>query len=333
MRRSRFHKLTLFTTVALTAAVVGACSSSPGTASGTTGSGPELKNITIDALEIPDGVTLKIAEEKGFFKQQGLNVTVDTIAASPAATPGLLAHTVDFSMENYVGMFQEEAQNPALQLRVVADDVQAAPGVFELMVPKGSKIKSPAQLAGKTIAFPGPGLSIGALGVDALLSSYHVSTTSYKSVAIPFPDMPTAMATGRFDAAFVVEPFVTIMETAGARPLADVMTGPLLNFPVSGWGTTAWFAQHYPKTVAAFQRAIVEAQQLAATNQPLVRKMLPDYIQGLKPQIANVMTLGTFNTTLSLSRLQRVSDVMAQYKDVPANFNVKPMLINLPSGS
>jgi NitT/TauT family transport system substrate-binding protein len=333
MRCHRFPKLALFTAVISTVAVASACSSSSGAASSGTGSGPELKNITIASLSIPDGVTLQIAQEKGLFKQQGLNVTIKTIAASPQVVPELLAHTVDFTLENYVGMFQEEAQTPALQLRVVADDIQAAPGVFELMVGKNSTIKSVADLKGKTIAFPGPGVSIGALSVGELLTSYHVSTTSYKPVYFPFPDMPAAMATGKFDAAFVVEPFVTVMEKAGAHPLADVMTGPLQDFPVSGWGTTAWFAQRYPKTVAAFQRAIVKAQQLAAASQALVRQTLPNYIKGLLPQVANVMSLGTFNTTLSLTRLERVSDVMEQFKVLPKNFSVKPMVINLPPGS
>jgi NitT/TauT family transport system substrate-binding protein len=216
---------------------------------------------------------------------------------------------------------------------VIADDLQAAPGVFELMVPKGSKITSVADLNGKTIAFPGVGASIGSLSMDVLLNAYHLGPNSYQAIPVPFPDMPAAMAKGEFDAAWATEPFITIMEAAGAHPLADVMTGPMDNFPISCWATTAWFAQKYPKTVAAFTRAIDEAQQVAASNQPLVRKLLPSYIQGLQPQIANVMALGTFNTTLSLTRMERVVDVMEEYNQLPKNFNVKSMLLSQTSGS
>jgi NitT/TauT family transport system substrate-binding protein len=314
-------------TVIVAAAVVTACSSSSGSSASSSGSAPELANLTIPALEIPDAITLTIAKDKGFFKAQGLNVTIQTVASSNLLTPELLSHQYGITTENYVGMYEAEMANPSLQFRVIADDLQAAPGVFELMVPKGSKVTSPAQLSGKTIAFPGLGTSIGTLAVNVLLNSYHVSSTAYKPVAVPFPNMPAAMAKGEFDAAFVTEPFITIMEAAGARPLADVMTGPMANFPISCWAVTGWFATKYPKTVAAFTRAIDQANQLAVTDQPLVRQELPTYIKGLKPQIANVMGLGTFNTTLSLTRMERVADVMEQYSDLPKGFDVKSMLV------
>jgi NitT/TauT family transport system substrate-binding protein len=321
-------------TVIVAAAAATACSSSSGTSASsgsTTGSAPELTNITVPALEIPDAITLTIAKDDGYFKQQGLNVTIAPVAASDDLVPDLLNHTYGITSENYVGMFQEEAQTPALQLKVLADDLQAAPGVFELMVPKGSSITSVADLKGKTVAFPGLGTSIGTLSTDVLLNAYHLSPTSFKILPVPFPDMPAGMAKGEFDAAWVTEPFITIMEAAGAHVLADVMTGPMDNFPISCWAATGWFAAKYPKTVAAFTRAIDEAQATASTNQPLVRKLLPSYIKGLQPQIANVMALGTFNTTVSLTRMNRVADVMEEYSILPKSFNVKSMLLTQPS--
>jgi len=331
MRSSRFHKLALFTAVILAAGAASACSSSSSSAGGSTGSAPELSNITVSALEIPDAITLKIAQQEGFFKQQGLNVTIKELAATDNTTPALLSHQIGIMSQNYVGMYAQEAQTPALQMRVIADDLQAAPGVFELMVPKGSTITSPAGLKNKTIAMPGSGVSIGSLSTAALVNPYHLTSGSYTIVPVPFPEMPTALIRGEVAAAWATEPFITIMEAAGAHPLADVMTGPMENFPISCWITTAWYAQHYPKTVAAFQRAIVKAQQLAATDQPLVRKLLPTYIQGLQPQIANVMALGTFNTTLSLTRMERVANVMEQYHELPPNFDVQAMYYPLPS--
>jgi NitT/TauT family transport system substrate-binding protein len=64
-----------------------------------------------------------------------------------------------------------------------------------------------------------------------------------------------------------------------------------------------------------------------------VRKLLPSYIKGLTPPIANVMALGTFNTTLSLTRMERVADVMEQYNVLPSGFDVKSMYYPLPSDS
>ena len=330
-RRAHGHSLLA---AALLIAAVSACSS--GSSSGnSSGQGPELTHITVGALEIPDAVTLKIAQQDGFFKQQGLTVSTIPIQAGGQAIPALLGHTMDFANLDYVSTYVAENNTPALQLHVVADDLQAAPGEWAIMVPKNSKITSPAELKGTTMATPDPAgaISIGTLSTDALLNPYHLTLKNITTVTTAFPNEPEALARGQVASAFAVEPFVTIMEAAGGRALADLMTGPMANLPISDYVAPGWFVQRYPRTVAAFQRAIVKAQRIAASNTPLVRKLLPTYIQGLTPQIANVMALGTFNTTLSLTRMQRVADLMEEFHELPANFNVKSMYYPLPSGT
>jgi NitT/TauT family transport system substrate-binding protein len=333
VRGSRHYRVALFAATALTVGAVCACSSGSAATPAGTGSGPELSNVNVGALDIPDAVTLRIAQKEGLFKKQGLNVTIETLTASTDTTPALLAHTLDFTSSNYVGMYEQDAHTPALQLKVLVDDGEGSPGVSELMVPKNSPIKSVADLAGKKIALPSVGVGIGPLSVNVLLSEYHVPATSYTAVAIPFPNMPAALKSGEVDAAWVTEPFVTILEAAGAHPLADTFSGSMNGFPISCWATTGWFAQHYPKTTAAFQRAMLQAQQQAASDPTLVRSLLPTYIKGLTPQIANVMTLETFNTTPSLTRMDRVLNVMNQFKLLPAGFNVNQFRYSLPSGS
>lgn len=334
MTGRRAHQLSLLLATALLVAGVSACSS--GSTSGvSSGRGPELTHVTVGALEIPDAVTLRIAQQDGFFRQQGLTVSIVPLQAGAQAVPAMLGHTLDFGNLDYVSTYVAEHNAPALQLHVVADDLQAAPGEWAVMVPKRSNITSPAELKGKTMATPDPvgAISIGTLSTDALLNLYHLSLNNVTTATMAFPDEPEALARGRVASAFAVEPFVTIMKAAGGRPLADLMTGPMANFPVSCWVAPGWFVQHYPKTVAAFQRAIVKAQRIAAANTPLVRRLLPTYIQGLTAQIANVMALGTFNTTLSLTRMQRVADLMEEFHELPANFDVKAMYYPPPSGT
>jgi NitT/TauT family transport system substrate-binding protein len=280
----------------------------------------------VGALDIPDAVTLRIAQDDGYFKKEGLDVSIETLAASAVTTPALLAGTLDFTSENYVGLFQQEAGTPQLNMKVLADDGQGSPGVNELMVAKGSKITSVSQLAGKKIALPSVGPGIGPLTLEVALSQYHVSASSYHQVGIPFPDMPEALLRGEVDAAWATEPFVTVLEAAGARPLLDIYSGELNNFPISCWATTGKFAQDNPKVVNEFQTAIIEAQRVASSNSKLVRSLLPTYIKGLSPKVANVMTLETFNTTVSLTRMERVVNMMNQFNLLPAGFNVASMI-------
>jgi NitT/TauT family transport system substrate-binding protein len=303
-----------------------ACSSGSSASSGPSGA-PELPNITIGVLPTADSVTLQIAEDKGFFKQQGFNnVKIIDMTTTNEATTGLLSHTMDFATENYVGMFEAEKLVPNLNLRIVADDSQASVDDYVLLVSKNSKLTSISQLKGKRVSFPAPGFNFGAMDLDVLLAPYHMSSASVTTVVLPFSDAEEALAKGEVDAAFTTEPFITTAEAAaGDRILVDMESGPLTGFPEACWGTTESFVQKYPKTVAAFQRAMGEALRVAATDPSYVRSELPKFITTMSPAIAKVITLPTYNTTLSLTRMERVADTIERLGELPANFDVAAM--------
>ncbi len=335
MKAPHIRRLGPVLAVAVLAAGLSACSSSSsGSGTTTSAGGPELSNITVGVLTASDDVTVQIAQDQGFFKQEGLNVTVQIMGSTNDSSAGLLSHTLDFTTENYVGMFEQQKAIPGLNLRIVADNAQASPNLYTLMVAKHSKITSLAQLKGKKVALPAPGFNFGSMALDMLMTPYHMSASNFTTVVMPFSAAPQAVANGTVDAAFTTEPFTTIMESSsGARELVDMLSGPLAGFPVSCWATTAAFVQKNPKTVAAFQRAMVKAVRLAASNTQLVRQELPRLIKTMKPQIANVIALPSFNTTLTLARMERVSNVMERLGALPVGFDVKSMFYPPPQGS
>jgi NitT/TauT family transport system substrate-binding protein len=329
MKASRIRQRALALAIAGLAVGVTACSSgssASSAASGGSNGAPEMPNITIGVLPSADTVIVQIAKDKGFFKQQGLNVTFDPMTSTNQAATGLLSHTMEFSVENYVGLFEQEKTVPNLNLRVVSDDSQASVDNYVLLVSKDSTLTSISQLKGKKVSIPAPGFNFGAMALDVLLEPYHLSSTNYTTVVLPFSAAATALAKKQVDAAFTTEPFITTAEAAaGDRILVDMTSGPLTGFPETCWVTDEAFTQKDPKTVAAFQRAMASALQVAATNPSYVRSELPKFIPTMKPAIAKVITLPTFNTTLSLTRLQRVADQIEQLGQLPKNFDVKAL--------
>lgn len=335
MNVPRLYKRPLILAVAALALGLSACSSSGSSANsaaggantGSASSGaPEQRNITVGVLPSADSVTVQIAQDKGFFKQQGLNVKVVTETTTNAGTQGLLSHTMAFTTENYVGMFAQQQAVKSLNLKIVADDGQSSSNLWVMLVPKDSKLTSLAQLKGKKVGFPAPGFNFGSMAADILMAPYHMSSKDFTTVVEPFSNAQQALATHQVDAIFTTEPFITVSESAaGDRVLQDMLSGPLAGFPTSCWGTTASYVQQNPKTVAAFQRAMTEASQVAATNTAYVRTELPKFIKTMKPAIANVITLPTYNTTLTLARMERVANVLVRLGQLPKNFDVKSM--------
>ena len=336
MRHPRLSRFLVFLAAGVTAVGLAACSSSSSsnTATATSGQGPEKTTITVDTLDSADSAPLWIAVKEGFFKKQGLTVQINYVQGQALAFPGQAAHTVDFANQNYSSLYSEMVTNPSLGLRIVAEDEVSGTNTEVIMVPKNSSIKSPADLKGKVVGFPSPGVTVGNLALDEQLKGYGLTSKDYISDPVGFPAMTQDLKSGAIAATFAVPPFITTMETSiGAHQLMDLMTGPMANFPVVGWTTTAYEEQHYPRTVAAFQRAIEEGQQAASTSPTLVRQIIPEFDKALPQKIANIMALQSYVPTLSETSMQRVATVMEQFKLLPFNFQVAPLIIPLPSGS
>ena len=84
--------------------------------------------------------------------------------------------------------------------------------------------------------------------------------------------------------------------------------------------------------MAAFQRAIEKAQ-VAAGTRSAVEQILPTYIKTITPQIASTITIGTYPTSLSTVRLQRVADLMLQNGMLRTRLDAKTLVIPSSAGS
>jgi NitT/TauT family transport system substrate-binding protein len=108
----------------------------------------------------------------------------------------------------------------------------------------------------------------------------------------------------------------------GVQELADIDTGATQDFPIAGYGVLASWAAKYPRTAAAFAKAIEQANAIAATNLAVLQQTFTTQLH-LSPDITGVMATGTFPTTADAVQLQRVADLMLQYGQLKQRFSVK----------
>lgn len=208
-----------------------------------------------------------------------------------------------------------------------------------IYVMPGSPIKTLADLKGKTIAINAPD-NILYLLAASVLSEHGISSSSVRFVTkYNFPAMPAALKDGAIDAAVLPEPFASDAEQAdGAVPLVDLDQGATTSFPIEGYVVTKAWAAKYPRTLAAFYRALEEGQEIADTNRAAVEQAFEDLPMkpvplGVSKDTAAVMALDEypFSTgpvgSVDPVRLQRVADVMEQFLMIP-KFNIDSMLLN-----
>ncbi|WP_433253452.1 ABC transporter substrate-binding protein [Streptosporangium sp. CA-135522] len=288
-------------------------------------SGLEKTKIEIGALPIPDSAALYIANKRGFFKEEGLTVNIQPVQGGAQAQQSLLGGSLDATQSNYVSTFL--AASAGNKLKIIADLYQATPNAFNLMVPKDSSIKTPADLKGKKIAVNSK-KNIGTLAVTSVLKTHGLTEKDVQFLEFPFPEMADKLKQGLVDAAWMTEPHLTaVQKNIGAQKLADTMVDSTADFPIADIIVTEDYATKNPKTVAAFQRAIAKGQQVAASDRKAVEEILPTYTKGIDAATAAVITLGTFPTSLDATRLQRVADLMLEQGYLTSKLDAKSLII------
>lgn len=306
----------------LTMTLASACSSSPAPSASTT-SKLEKTSLVVGAVPAESMTPLYVAEQRGIFKAHGLNVTIKPIQTTTAVIPALLHGSLDVAGGQVTSFISAQA-NGGGPFRVLASGLALAPHVNEIMVTPSSGITSPTGLRGKTIAVNAL-TGDGELLTDALLADYNLKSSDVKYVPIPFPAMQAALAAGRVDAAYVTEPYATELEQhLGATALADLDQGAGQGLLIGGFtATTAWVAK-YPHTAAAFTASIEEASSLADSDLTADQKAFEKYLD-VQAQVATVMAVGTFPTSVSNAQLTQVADLMSEFGELQPGFSVQAL--------
>jgi NitT/TauT family transport system substrate-binding protein len=157
------------------------------------------------------------------------------------------------------------------------------------------------------------------------MRDHGVDFTQVKWVPMPLPEMGAALAQGRVDAAYQPEPFLTLAaRTAGAYPVIDAASGSTEGFPLTGYGATARWVQDHPKTMAAFQRAMVKATRDSVNR----ARVEPLVVRNAKvdQDIASLMEMPAFGSSLDARRIQRVPDLLQQLGIIQTKLDASSMI-------
>ena len=300
-------------------------SSGCATSSGAASPPVELHNVTVGAVPVADAAALYIAQQRGLFQAQGLNVKIETIVSGADAITGQLAGKYDVVFGNYVSYILADALHKDT-FRVLAPGAADSPNDSALVVSAHSPIQTVADLSGKTIGVNAPN-NLATVFIDSLLSAnaMGVQQDHIHLVPVPFPAMTHALQTHQIDAAWLVEPFVTYAEMSGATPLVDTDQGATQNLPLGGYMVTQSWEKKYPGTAAAFRRALLQGQEIATRNLPAVWHGVETFAK-IPSGVAGLMALPSYPLVMQPSELQRVANLMLLYNMLGQNYDTNQML-------
>lgn len=165
----------------------------------------------------------KLAEQLGYFKEEGLDIELQSQPAGVDAENELLAGAVQAVVGFYDHAIDLQTKGKEITAIVIFGQV---PGEVELVSTKASAtIKSMADVKGKTLGVTGLGSSTNFL--TQYLASRHGITSNQFSVLPVGADNTfiAAMKQGRIDAGMTTEPTVSqMLKTGEAQVLVDMRT-------------------------------------------------------------------------------------------------------------
>jgi NitT/TauT family transport system substrate-binding protein len=271
------------------------------------------RQLTVGVIPIVDVAPVYLGQEQGFFADRGIDLELVPGSGGAAAVPGVVAGDFQFAFGNVTSVLLAASQG--LPVRVVAEGNSStgdpATDFSAVVVAADSPIRSAADLAGRTVAVNNV-KNIGEVTIRKAVEDAGGDSASIDFVELAFPDMPAAVVGGDVDAAWVVEPFLTVATGQGARPVLANFAEAVDDLTVATYFTTEQVLAEEPELVDDFQAAIAESLQYAQDNPDEVRRIVTTYTQ-IAPEVAEQMALPAFPQEIDVASVETVAELMQEY--------------------
>jgi nitrate/nitrite transport system substrate-binding protein len=256
--------------------------------------GIEKPNVKLGFIKLTDMAPLAIAKEKGFFAEEGLNVTLEPQANWKVLLDGVAGGELDGAhmlagqaIAAGAGIGAKAKLIAPLSLDLNGNAITVSNKVWEAIAPSlpkdaDGKVKHPISASALKAAMGAKGLKFGMvfpvsphnyelrywLAAGGIQPGYYLpgDTTGITGAQVqisvtPPPQMPSTLEAGTIDGYSVGEPWnqAAVKKKIGVPVITDAEIFP--DNPEKIFGMTEAFAAKNPNTVQALLRALIKAQQ------------------------------------------------------------------------
>ncbi|CAN5119562.1 ABC transporter substrate-binding protein [soil metagenome] len=230
---------------------------------------------------------LSIAEALGYFKAEGLDVTIVDFAGGARALPAAVGGSADMvsgAFEHTINMQAKGQAFQAFALQGLAPQI-----VLGVSTKTMADYKAPANLKGKKIGVTAPGSSTNVM-VNFILAKAGLKPSDVSIVGVGAGNgAVAAMRSGQIDAISNLDPVITLLQRSNdikvvsdTRDVAEaerVFGGPM---PAACMYASGSFIEKNPNTVQAVANAIVRADKWIQAVGPsdLIKTVPESYLLG-----------------------------------------------------
>lgn len=209
-----------------------------------------------------------IAEQKGFFKEEGLNIETKYLQTGKIAMDALLSKDLDFAVMVETNVAFIKYQKGA-EIEVICSIEEKYDDAIVARKDKG--INEPKDLEGKTV-----GILIGTTShvfADRFVNFYNLDASKINFINLAPPAIQAGLLTGQIDAGSVWQPFRYNVE----KQLGDIVIQFNDKDIYKAYGIISirnQFGKEHPETVKKFLSALIQAENFVKNNQAESIKIL-----------------------------------------------------------
>jgi NitT/TauT family transport system substrate-binding protein len=281
----------------------------------TRGRAQTVAAVRIATLPIESAAEVFFAKDMGFFTKAGLDVEIQTMQNGASIAAAELSGAIDIGYSPVDVLANVHQKNVPVVVIAPANEYISPSRNAGLVLAPGSAIRQAKDLNGKTIAVAALH-SLSESAPRAWIDRNGGDSSTVKFVEIPFPAMLPALDSGRVDAVWDAEPFLSTAAKS-ERVLEYGFDAIAKRFLIGAWFTTRQWANDHADAVARFTAAIHETAVWTNKNPAASGQILAKYTK-IDPAVIATMTRSRCGETLTAAALQPLIDLSAKYNEFPA---------------
>ena len=265
-----------------------------------------------DTAGVPSAF-LEYGVQKGLFRDNELDVKVTPSQGGATVVPAVVSGDTDIAGSNLVSVLL--AQGKDIPVKIIA------PGTFvrgersqdfsAIIAAGDGDIRSSQDLEGKTLAV-NTLENVAELTAKASLSKQGVDVSEIELTEVDFPDMNAALSEGRVDAAFQIEPFVSLALEEGHRIVDRPYVGTKPGLQIGCYFTSEQYLSENGDVVERFQQGVADTAAAIAEDPAAFRGFLPEAAE-IPPAAAKEAILPDWKADNDQASLDLTAELMERY--------------------
>jgi len=208
-------------------------------------------------LEGPEALVL-LPQDKGHFKTEGLDVTVDDAASPLEPITRVASGSYDMAFADINALIRYRDQHPSAPVKAVFIVYNKPP--YAIVARKSRGITEPKQLENKKLGAPPAGATFAQWPLFAKLNNIDLSKVAIENIGIPV--RAPMLAAGQIDAALGSSFRLYVDLKDRGVPLDDIVLMPMADYGLKLYGNAiivnTKFAAEKPEAVRAFLHAFLK---------------------------------------------------------------------------